>query len=175
VREHSGAVDVVDTVDGVLTVDERDVELTKNHNDTKANGKACKHKEGKAVVLIAEDTIRVEGSTLVHVDPTLVTAVTVAVITVRVANTVVVNINGQVVKTNLLRTMSGHLGLETGIRKRKVLTIALLNEARGLSGPNKTNELVGTSPDIMVAETLNITETNIVDISSVPLNERFSE
>jgi len=75
-------------------------------------------------------------------------------VTIIVANAVIVSIDGQVVKTNLLRTMGSLLGPETMI-KRLIVRVALLDEYRvAKGGLIKPKKLVRANPDSRTTETL---------------------
>ena len=102
-------------------------------------------------------------------DPTLIRGAAIAVNTIRMANTIIVEINGKVFKSNKLRSYSSRLSPETSLQ-RLILCITLLNKLGGLADPLKNDVLPITLPDIGGAQTLSIREGNSGSISDPPLN-----
>jgi len=97
--------------------DQRHVKLTKNHHNTEGNCDCGKDEEREAEVLVAEDTVSVEGSADVHVDPALVRRAAIAVDAIVMAHAVVVGGDGEVVESDHLRASGGRLGPEAGLER----------------------------------------------------------
>ena len=140
--------------------------LCYKHADT------SKDEDGKAVVLVTENTVGAEMVGSVHVVLALIGSAAHAVHTIGVVQAVVMGIDGHVFKRNDLITVGGLLSLPPSLQGQ-VLGIALHDINRVLSGPDELDELVRTSPEFVGAEALGISEADLTVVSYVPSDNRL--
>jgi len=154
--------------------DQRNVKLTKDHDNTESNADSCEGEDGETMVLVSENIVGTEEGGSVHVELALIGGRALAVNTIRMADAVVMCINGEVITRNVLRTSGGLLSPETSL-EGKIFGITFLDKLCSLSSPLEPNDLVRTNPELVAAETLSVRESDLAVICYVPPHDGLSE
>jgi len=151
------------------------VKLSKDHDHTEGDCKTGEDEEGPAEVLVTSEAIGVEGSALVHVhgEGTILPHRTVAVMHAPhaiIGLTEVVSGEGDVVKMEVLLTSRSISAAKTSLESLELL-VSLHDQHLAMGSPLEVEKLMGTSPETSAAESLIISECDLADICSVPLEK----